>query len=171
MTLASGTDLFMFDPLQANPQASNSMTINQINTTTNMWALEVTATQAASSTDILAVFRGQMPNTYGGEAVDVDIWHSNSTTSNNCLFSAELERDQATADMSADNFTTLTDGSATAVPGTANQIQKYTISSVTLPSSFTGGDVFRLRIKRRLSQAGDTNAGQTLIAWVRIGVH
>jgi hypothetical protein len=169
MTLAVGTDLVVFRPLDAHPLTSNGMGYIQLN---SMWGLEVTSTQAGGSTDIAAVFRDKMPNTYGGEAVDVNIVHSNAGTANNCLFSAELERDVGTgADLTTDNFSTLTSGSATAVPGTANTPQIYTISSVTLPSSFGSGDMFRLRIKRRLSQAGDTNTFQSIIHLVYISVH
>lgn len=173
MTLASGTDLALLSPFDLHPQASNSMTLNTLNATVNRWALEVTATQAGSTTDILAVLCGILPSTYGGEAIDVTIYHSNSANSGKCLFSAELERNQAGSDMSADNFATLTEpATGTTVPGTASQMQLVTIASVTLPSGLTASDAIRLRIKRRLSNTTeDTNTGQTLIYGVRVSVH
>lgn len=170
MGLSTGDDIAIFHPWAAEPPVSNGMHQTDVNATTPRPALAVTATEAAASADITTTFSGIIPSSYGGEALDCIVSCSNTTTSGNVLFAAELERSNG-ADMTTDHFSAQVKSSATTVPGTANTEFTVSIVLLTLPASLAKGDRFRLRLSRPLSDTNDTNTGESDIYQVRIAVH
>jgi hypothetical protein len=103
------------------------------------------------ATDEEAVFRGVLPNGYGGGGLTVDtFWAFTSATSGSLRVQAAIERiNVSSLDIDADSFASFNSAGGSA-PGTSGQVIKVTVTfaSGAEMDSLAAGEMFRLKIRR-----------------------
>lgn len=108
------------------------------------------------ATDLSALIKWYLNEDWLGAIDATMIWESASTSTNNVLWGIAIAC-AGPGDNSDPSFTD-DDFSADANNGTANTYNATAANTVTTTGTCTAGDMMHIRIKRRLSQAGDTLA-------------
>lgn len=108
------------------------------------------------STDLSAHLVEFLNEDWTGAIEATLVWESASTSTNNALWGIAIAC--AGAGDSSDPAYTDDDFTADANNGTANTYNLTAANTVTTTGSCTAGDLMHIRVKRRLSQAGDTLA-------------
>jgi len=161
--LASGNTLATFFPSDNEPPSSNYATLDTRN---GHVVLDFDTTTQES-----AIFTGLMPRHYAGGNIVVYIHCMlTSSTSGTVGWDVTIERDaDAGDDMDSDSWATAKTVTAVTVPGTSGVIK---VLSVTLTAGATDtdsvavGDVFRIRIRRDVSN--DTASGDAELLAVEL---
>jgi hypothetical protein len=148
--MASGDTLVIFTPLHNEPPSSNYATFDTRNLHT---VLDFDDTTAES-----AVFKGIMPQNYGGASISVLIHFSMATATTNSIFwSVAIENITTTLDIDADSFSGFNDNGGTAVPTVSGEVDVVGIAFTNGVDmdSLSAGNSFRIKIRRG---APDDNA-------------
>lgn len=150
--MASGNTLAIFTPEADQPPSSGYMSFATRN---GHLVLEATA----GSTDT-AIFSGVMPRNYGGGGITAYVtWCAKTATTGTIGFDITFERDNDTADITADHWATAQTITAATVPGSTGTLKQTNVAitaGAAGTASIAAGDAFRVRV-RRLS--GDTATG------------
>lgn len=140
--MASGNILNVFTPGHNEPPASNPATPDTRNA--------ISVLDFDPSTDEAAVFRGVLPDHYGGGGLTVEIyWMATSATSGACRWEAAIERDDLSTDHDSDSFASAQSAGTTA-SGTSGVAVKTSIAftSGAQMDSLAASEPFRLKINR-----------------------
>ena len=152
--MATGDSLLIFTPQSNEPPATNYATLDTRNGHT---VLDF----EGNGTNESAIFKGIMPQHYGGGGVDVLIHYAMTTeTSGDIDWDAAWERvSDSIQDIDSDGFATAVSLDGTTVPATSGLVDVITIvcSSGANMDSVAAGDGFRLKITR--DGASDTATG------------
>lgn len=133
--------------------AANAPTAACKGSTTNKGVLEF----PDGSTDLSAHLVEFLNEDWTGVIEATMVWESASTSTNNVLWGIAIAC--AGAGDSSDPAYTDDDFTADANNGTANTYNLTAFNTVTTTGSCTAGDLMHVRVKRRLSQGGDTFGG------------
>ena len=160
--MASGDTLAIFTPLHNEPVASNFVTFDTRN--------EHSVIDFDATTNESAVFKGIMPQHYGGGGVTVFLHYSMSSAETGDIdWDVAFERvSDSIQDIDSDGFFTVNSVDNTTVPGTSGHVD---VVSVTFTDgadmdSVTAGDGFRIKITR--DAVADTAAGDAELWAVEI---
>ncbi len=108
------------------------------------------------ATDLSTTIVEFLDNDWTGNIEGYVVWESGSTSTNNVLWGIAIAC--AGAGESSDPAFTDDDFTADANNGTANTYNVTAVNTVTTTGTCTAGKLMHIRVKRRLSQAGDTLA-------------
>lgn len=108
------------------------------------------------ATDLSTTIVEFLDNDWTGAIEGYLLWESGSTSTNNVLWGIAIAC--AGAGESSDPAFTDDDFTADANNGTANTYNVTAVNTVTTTGTCTAGKLMHIRVKRRLSQAGDTLA-------------
>lgn len=124
----------------------------------------------STTVDERAQCRFPLPRNYDLGNIDIEIYYSFASGSGNIRWGA---RAVATGDNEAiaTNFGTAVEGNDTA--GTADQVNKFSLTGITIGNTPAAGDEIHLEIYREGSDAGDTFTGTARLHGivVRVGVN
>ena len=153
--MASGDTLAKFFPQDGEPPAANYATVDTRN---NILVLDFdTATEEAM------FFRDILPSNYGGGGLTLEIfWAASTATVNGVVWGASIERAQdGGTDQDADSFATEQLSASVNANGTSGIKSKSTITftSGANMDSLAANEPFRLKLARKVGNAGDTMAG------------
>jgi hypothetical protein len=138
--MASGNTLVTFDAVEGRPPTSAPARVGERN---NQFHYAF-----SPSTIENLVFRGIMPQHYGGGGVNVHLHTRSSATSGNFIFNTAFER-QTGQDTGSDGFATA-QAATTATNGSAGIPNGGQMDSV------VAGDAFRLLVTRDATNVSDT---------------
>jgi hypothetical protein len=162
--MASGNTLCTFVGRDNEPPTSNYATLDIRN---NIMVLDFDA-----STEEASIFRDILPAHYSGGGLTVDIyWMATSATSGATVWGGSIERAQdGGTDQDADSFATEQLSSASNANGTSGIKSKATItfSSGANMDSLAAGEPFRLKIARKVADAGDTMTGDAELTEIHV---
>jgi len=160
--MAAGDTLLVFTPQHNEPPATAAATLDVRN---NHLVLDF---DAAANED--AVFKGIMPQHYGGGGVEVLIHYAmSSATSGDIDWDAAFERiGEAGQDIDSDGFAAANSVDNTTVPATSGLVDVVSVAFTDGADmdSVAAGEAFRLKITR--DAASDTAAGDAELLAVEI---
>ena len=152
--MASGDSLLIFLPQNNEPPATNFATFDTRNS-------HAVLDFEGNGTNESAIFKGIMPQHYGGSGVDVLIHYAMTTeTSGDIDWDVSFERvSDSIQDIDSDGFATAVSVDGTTVPVTAGLVDVVTVacSSGANMDSVGAGDGFRIKVTR--DGASDTTTG------------
>lgn len=156
-----GKTLDRWKPTDNQPPSSNYATIDSRNT--------IPVLDFDASTEEAAVFQGIIP--HGADlssGLDVIIhWLATSATSGGVVWGAAFER--MNTDLDSDSFATGVNSATSTANATNGIISSVTITlSSTEIDGLTAGDPFRLKISRKVGEAGDDMTGDAELLAVEL---
>lgn len=124
-----------------------------------------------AATNESADFTKALPKNYGGNGITIRIrWMAATATSGNCRWQVQVERDDVGGqDLDSDSFTGA-NTNTTAAPGTSGVLAEtvHQLTNGAGMDNMVAGDLFRLRVTRDASNAGDTMTGDAQIVGIVI---
>jgi len=160
--MAAGDTLDKFVATSLEPLSANTATLDTRN--------QHPVLDFDGSTNESAVFRGIMPQHYGGGGWDVilHVSHSSDIT-NDTDWDIQVERtSDGTLDIDSDSFATTVETNGTAVPGTAGIIQKITcVLTSGQIDGVTAGDSYRLKVRRDAASDDSTTDAELSAVEIR----
>lgn len=157
--MASGNTLAVLLPQASEPPSSSYASLDTRN---GILVLDYDASAEEST-----IFRGVLPSNYSGGGLTLDVyWMATSATTGDVVWGGSIERAQnAGTDQDSDSFATEQTSSAFTTNGTSGIKNKSTItfSSGANMDSLAAGEPFRLKLARKVANAGDTMTGDAEI--------
>jgi hypothetical protein len=150
--MASGDTLLEWFPANGEPPATVYATFITRN------GILVAEFDDSAATEGL-IFRGVLPNHYGGSGLTLEIhWMGKTATTGNVVWGGEIER--GNTDLDSDSFATqqTATGAANGTSG-IETVTNITFSNGANMDSLAAGEAFRLRVSRLGSNGSDTMTG------------
>jgi hypothetical protein len=160
--MASGDTLVIFTPLNNEPPSSNYATFDTRNLHT---VLDFDDTTAES-----AVFKGIMPQNYGGASISVLIHFSMATATTNSIFwSVAIENITTTLDIDTDSFSGFNGDTDTLVPTVSGEVDIVGVAfeSGADMDSLSEGNPFRIKIRRGAAEDNATGDAELYAVEIR----
>lgn len=125
-----------------------------------------------TTTSETAYFEAVLPRHYAGGGLTVYIhWAAATATSNSVVWGVSFERiGEGSQDIDSDGFASEINASAATAPGTSGfvDIQSVAFTDGSQIDSIAIGEVFRLRIARKVADGSDTMAGDAQLVAIEI---